>query len=118
VATISGIPTVAGLFSYTVTLTGGCGSVYASGTVVINTTTWTGSWSNGAPTASVGAVISANYAENVDLTACILMKRKNHSFIEKLIRKIFLENMLIKISWTTFLKNIWNSQIKMKLSQT
>lgn len=77
VVTISGIPTVAGLFSYTVTLTGGCGAVYASGTVAINTTTWTGSWSNGAPTASVGAVISANYAENVDLTACILTVNNN-----------------------------------------
>ena len=77
VATISGIPTVAGLFSYTVTLTGGCGAVSASGSVAINTTTWTGSWSNGAPTASVGAVISANYAENVDLTACILTINNN-----------------------------------------
>ena len=77
VATISGLPTVAGLFSYTVTLTGGCGTVSASGSVAINTTTWTGSWSNGAPTASIGAVISANYAENIDLTACILTVNNN-----------------------------------------
>jgi len=33
VVTISGTPSVAGLFNYTVTLTGGCGSVTASGTI-------------------------------------------------------------------------------------
>lgn len=36
VVTISGTPTVAGAFSYTVTLTGGCTSVTANGTITIN----------------------------------------------------------------------------------
>jgi autotransporter-associated beta strand protein len=34
--TISGTPTVSGTFNYTVTLTGGCGVVTASGTIIVN----------------------------------------------------------------------------------
>ena len=37
VATISGTPGAAGTYNYTVTLTGGCGSVSANGTITVNT---------------------------------------------------------------------------------
>jgi hypothetical protein len=33
--TISGTPTVSGTFNYTVTLTGGCGSTTATGTIIV-----------------------------------------------------------------------------------
>jgi gliding motility-associated-like protein len=36
VATISGTPTASGTFNYTVNLTGGCGTVSASGTITVN----------------------------------------------------------------------------------
>jgi hypothetical protein len=36
IVTISGTPTVTGTFNYTVTLTGGCGTVTANGTIVVN----------------------------------------------------------------------------------
>ena len=36
VVTISGTPTVSGLFTYTVTLTGGCGIITASGTINVS----------------------------------------------------------------------------------
>jgi hypothetical protein len=39
VVTISGTPTAAGTFNYTVTLTGGCGSVSATGSITVNTCT-------------------------------------------------------------------------------
>ncbi|MBL7703176.1 MAG: hypothetical protein JNM14_13065 [Ferruginibacter sp.] len=48
VVTISGSPTALGTFNYTVTLTGGCGTITASGTinVLCATNTWAGTASN------------------------------------------------------------------------
>jgi PKD repeat protein len=37
VVTISGTPTLAGTYNYTITLTGGCGNVTANGSIIVNT---------------------------------------------------------------------------------
>ncbi|MES2774395.1 MAG: hypothetical protein V4722_09435 [Bacteroidota bacterium] len=71
VVTISGTPTVSGLFNYTVTLTGGCGgTVTANGSITSTITgTWLGinagtnnwndpaNWCGGIPTASTDVII-------------------------------------------------------------
>jgi hypothetical protein len=36
VVTVSGTPTASGTFNYTITLTGGCGNVAATGTIIVN----------------------------------------------------------------------------------
>ncbi len=46
VITISGTPTVAGTFNYSIPLTGGCGNVSASGTITVLSNTVTGASSN------------------------------------------------------------------------
>lgn len=66
--TISGTPTVSGTFSYSIPLTGGCGTATALGTITVNhNNTWTGildtswdndsNWSCGKPTPSSTAPI-------------------------------------------------------------
>jgi hypothetical protein len=68
--TISGTPTAGGTFNYSIPLTGGCGSVSATGSITVNATNnWTGAvstdWSNlsnwtcRVPTAADDVVISA-----------------------------------------------------------
>ena len=48
VVTISGSPTVLGSFNYTVTLTGGCGTITATGTIIVTcaNNNWAGTTSN------------------------------------------------------------------------
>lgn len=54
---------------------GSCSVAYSTNYVTITmggATTWTGSWSNGAPTAATAAIISSNYTATADLSACSL----------------------------------------------
>ena len=46
--TISGTPTASGTFNYTITLTGGCGTITATGTITVNPITGTTSFTLGA----------------------------------------------------------------------
>lgn len=69
--TISGTPTSVGTFTYSIPLTGGCGSAYATGTItVVDAYTWTGAvssawseannWSpNGVPTSAYNVNINS-----------------------------------------------------------
>jgi hypothetical protein len=60
VATISGTPTSAGTFNYTVTLTGGCGNITGTGTITVNAL----------PTVTVGPAVAAICLGNsITLTA-------------------------------------------------
>ena len=65
VITISGTPTTAGTFNYSILLSGGCGFVLAQGTINVGAgvpTTYTnGSWSNGEPDFSKRAIFATNY---------------------------------------------------------
>jgi len=54
----------------------------ASQNVIISGTTWNGSsWSNGLPTASLGAIISGNFTATQDLVACSLLVTNNANVI-------------------------------------
>jgi predicted Zn-dependent protease len=52
-------------------------SVTANQNVIINSTTWNGSWSNGLPTASTGVIISGNYTATTNFAACSLTINNN-----------------------------------------
>jgi hypothetical protein len=66
VVTISGTPSVSGTFTYTITLTGGCGVVTAGGTITVtssNTITLTSAVGTDAQTACINtAITNINYA--------------------------------------------------------
>jgi hypothetical protein len=55
--TISGTPTASGTFNYSIPLTGGCGTVSATGTIIVNPNNTT---SNISPSFCVGAPLAAN----------------------------------------------------------
>ena len=62
VATISGSPTASGIFNYTVTLTGGCGTVTATGSITVtpnNTISLTSAIGTNAQTVCVNTAITA-----------------------------------------------------------
>lgn len=62
-----------GTYSFTATISGGCVSA-ATANVVINTppgtNTWTGTWSNGTPTAEQKVIFNADYSSTTDVEAC------------------------------------------------
>ena len=71
--TISGTPTASGTFNYSIPLTGGCGSVSATGTITVYTTFSAGAINstgeticyNGNPSLAIGSLINASGGDNV-----------------------------------------------------
>lgn len=79
---VSGLVTVTGngtaVISYTATRPEGCSAVVATIVTDLGTTIYSGgTWSNGAPTESVAAVISSSFTATEDLTACALTVNNN-----------------------------------------
>jgi hypothetical protein len=68
VVTISGTPTVSGTFNYTVTLTGGCGAVTKTGSVIV-TPNNTASTASSAPTLCINTALTAITHTTVGATA-------------------------------------------------
>jgi hypothetical protein len=52
-------------------------SINVNQNVIIASTTWTGSWSNGAPTSSTAAIIASNYNVAANINACTLTVNNN-----------------------------------------
>lgn len=59
VITISGTPTVAGTFNYSIPLTGGCGSVNATGTITVTNTTNTVSAASSSPAVCINVAMTS-----------------------------------------------------------
>jgi hypothetical protein len=73
--TISGTPTASGTFNYSIPLTGGCGTINATGTIIVpSAAIWNGIiWTNGPPTSTQAVVFNGNYRSSVnggDVVAC------------------------------------------------
>ncbi|TRX39163.1 HYR-like domain-containing protein, partial [Flavobacterium restrictum] len=52
-------------------------------TVTIESTTWTGTWSNGTPNANKGAIIAADFTATANLAACSLVVNNNAKVLVK-----------------------------------
>ncbi|KIA89138.1 T9SS type A sorting domain-containing protein [Kaistella jeonii] len=76
VITLSGTPTASGTFNYSIPLSGGCGSVNATGTIKINapTTYTSGIWSDGVPDINKKAIFATDYTttsgQNINACSC------------------------------------------------
>ncbi len=60
--TISGTPTASGTFNYSIPLSGGCGSVNATGTIIVNNGIYSASLSSSTSTICAGTSVNLNVA--------------------------------------------------------
>lgn len=57
---------------------GSCAEVYSNAiTVTVESTTWSGTWSNGVPTASTAAIFTSNFTATADIVACSIQVTNN-----------------------------------------
>ena len=105
IITISGTPTSVGTFTYSIPLTGGCGSAYATGTItVVDAYTWTGAvsslwstsgnWSpNGVPTSANNVNIPASSTNELEVLSSLTIDA-NATFTLKSNAKLTLNGII------------------------
>jgi hypothetical protein len=86
-----------------VVLNGTCASVYSSvATIAINTTTWTGSWSNGVPSSTTSVIISANYTPAASFECCSLTVNNNAAVLIPAGMNLTINGILTVVSGSSF----------------
>jgi hypothetical protein len=93
--------------TYTLTIRDGNG-ITATTDIQVNvgaTTTWNGSWSNGAPSSSSSVILSSNYTANENITTCNLTVTNNANVIIAAGKNVHLNGALQVVSGTFTLQN-------------
>ncbi|PKB15127.1 T9SS sorting signal type C domain-containing protein [Flavobacterium sp. 5] len=86
-----------------VVLNGTCANVYSSvATITINSTTWTGIWSNGLPSSTTAVIISANYTPAVSFECCSLTVNNNAAVLIPSGINVTLNGILTVVSGSSF----------------
>jgi hypothetical protein len=82
---------------------GSCANVYSSAAAItINTTTWTGSWSNGVPSSTTSVIISANYTPAISFECCSLTVNNNAAVLIPSGINVTLNGKLTVVSGSSF----------------
>jgi hypothetical protein len=86
-----------------VVLNGTCANVYSSvAAITINSTTWTGSWSNGLPSSTASVIISANYTPAASFECCSLTVNNNAVVLIPSGTNVTLNGALTVVSGSSF----------------
>lgn len=86
-----------------VVLNGSCANAYSSvAAITINTTTWTGSWSNGVPSSTTSVIISANYTPVSSFECCSLTVNNNAAVLIPSGINVTLNGILTVVSGSSF----------------
>lgn len=96
-------PLTATTYFRAVVLNGTCPNVYSSvAAITINSTTWTGSWSNGVPNSTASVIISANYTPAASFECCSLTVNNNAAVLIPSGINLTLNGILTVVSGSSF----------------
>ncbi|REH01546.1 hypothetical protein [Flavobacterium aquicola] len=96
-------PLTATTYFRAVVLNGTCPNVYSSvAAISINSTTWTGSWSNGVPNSTASVIISANYTPAASFECCSLTVNNNAAVLIPSGINLTLNGILTVVSGSSF----------------
>lgn len=96
-------PLTATTYFRAVVLNGTCPNVYSSvAAITINSTTWTGSWSNGVPNSTASVIISANYTPVASFECCSLTVNNNAAVLIPSGINLTLNGILTVVSGSSF----------------